>query len=93
MKPDDGVIRHDYGLALLEVGRNAEAETQFREAVRLEPHWAIAYYNLATALQHQGEGPEAIAQYEAFLARCPRRMSPLVAEARNRIGALKAAAP
>jgi Tfp pilus assembly protein PilF len=85
LKPDNGALRNDYGRALYLAGHDAEAEVQLREAIRLEPYWAQPYYNLAAALGSQHKTDEAIAQYEAFLARCPRRLGSQAAEARTRL--------
>lgn len=89
LKPGNAVLRNDYGRALYLAGHDAEAEAQLLEAVRLEPHWARPYYNLAAALASLKRTDEAIAQYEAFLARCPRRLASEAAEARNRIAKLR----
>jgi Tfp pilus assembly protein PilF len=89
LKPDDAVLRNDYGRALYLAGHDAEAEVQLREAMRLEPHWARPYYNLAAALASMGKNEEAIAQYEAFIARCPKRLASEAAEARGRIAKLR----
>jgi Tfp pilus assembly protein PilF len=93
LKGDDGVLRQDYGYALLELGDPGAAETELREAARLEPYWALPHFNLAVALARQGKRDEAIAAYEAFIARCPRRLESQAAEARDRIAKLRAAPP
>jgi Tfp pilus assembly protein PilF len=90
LEGNDGVLRHDYAVALLRAGDYAAAEAQFREAIRLEPYWALPLYNLAVALATQGKNDEAIAQYEAFIARCPRRLADQADDARARIAALQA---
>jgi tetratricopeptide (TPR) repeat protein len=92
LKPDDGVVRQTYGFALLEADRHAEAEAQFRKAIELHPHWALPYFNLALALDRQGKGPEALAEYKAFLARVPRRSFKLTRQAQGRVAALSAGA-
>jgi tetratricopeptide (TPR) repeat protein len=89
LKPDDGLLRHDYGYALLENDRDEDAETQFREAIRLEPYWALPHFNLAVALANQGKRELAVAEYEAFIARCPKRLASEAAEARGRIAKLR----
>jgi len=93
LKPDDGLLRNDYGYTLLENDRDAEAEAQLREAIRLEPYWALPYYNLAVALANQRKRELAVAQYEAFIARCPKRLATEAAEARTRIAKLRAGSP
>jgi Tfp pilus assembly protein PilF len=90
LRGDDGVMRHDYGLSLLRLSDDAAAEAQFREAIRLEPYWALPHDNLAIALENRGKKDEAIAEYEAFIARCPRRLAKRADDARARIAALRA---
>jgi Tfp pilus assembly protein PilF len=93
LKGDDGVLRHDYAVSLLRTGDYAGAESQLREAIRLEPYWALARYNLGLALATQGKNAEAITAYEAFLARCPRRLDDLARDARDAIAKLGAPSP
>jgi Tfp pilus assembly protein PilF len=89
LKGDDGVLRHEYGYALLENDRDADAETQLREAIRLEPYWALPHFNLAVALASQGKRELAVSEYEAFIARCPKRLGSQAADARSRIERLR----
>jgi Tfp pilus assembly protein PilF len=89
LKGDDGVLRHDYAVSLLRAGDYAAAESQFREAIRLEPYWALSHYNLGLALATQGKNDEAIAEYEAFIARCPLRLDDLARDARDAIAKLR----
>jgi Tfp pilus assembly protein PilF len=89
LKPDNGVLRNDYGRALYLAGHDAEAEVQLREAQRLEPYWAQPYFNLGAALASLKRTDEAIAEYEAFLARCPRHLTSQAADARDRIAKLR----
>jgi tetratricopeptide (TPR) repeat protein len=89
LRPDEGLLRHEYGYALLENDRDADAETQLREAIRLEPYWALAHFNLAVALASQGKRELAVAEYEAFIARCPKRLESQAADARSRIERLR----
>jgi tetratricopeptide (TPR) repeat protein len=93
LKDDDGALRHDYAVSLARTGDYAAAEAQFREALRLEPYWALPHYNLAAVLAHEGKPGEAIAEYEAFIARCPKRLESDAAEARGRIEKLRAPPP
>jgi len=90
LRPDDAVIRHEYGRALLDVQprRNTEAEAQFRKVLELNPYYATAYFNLGVALDNQGRPAEATAQYQAYLARAPQSQGRIVAWTRTRIAAL-----
>jgi Tfp pilus assembly protein PilF len=91
LRPEDGVLRHDYGATLHDLGRYADAEAQLREAVRIEPYWAAPRFSLAAALQAQGKTQEAAEQFEAYLARCPRALELQAAEARRRLERLRTA--
>jgi tetratricopeptide (TPR) repeat protein len=90
LRPDDPALRHYYGYALLQATprRNADAEVQFRKAIELDPWFSLAYFNLAAALDNQGKKKEALEQYEAFLARAPRR-STQIEMAKSRAAALR----
>jgi len=85
----NGVLRHDYGVLLLRLGKLAEAEEQFRKAIEFEPHWAAPRHMLAVALDAQKEYPDALMAWEEFLARAPRRHTQ-IKEAQDRIAALRA---
>ena len=44
--PDDARIRNFLGIVLVRLGKNEEAASEYREAVRLDPHMEDAYRNL-----------------------------------------------
>jgi tetratricopeptide (TPR) repeat protein len=90
LKENDGVLRYDYGVLLYRSGKIAEAEAQFARAVELEPYWAEARRMLAVTLDQQQKGEEAVAAYEAFLARAPKRENIRIKEVQDRIAALEA---
>jgi tetratricopeptide (TPR) repeat protein len=92
LRPDDAVLRFEYGTALLEVGRHGDAATQFRESVRLEPYWPASRFNLGAALQAENQVEDAIAAYEAYVALAPRRAQSRIEEARRRVAELRTAA-
>jgi Tfp pilus assembly protein PilF len=91
LRPQDAVLRFEFGTALLEVGRHAEAEAQLREAARLEPYWPVPQFNLGAALRGQAKIDQAIAAYEAYVALAPGRTRPRIDEARRRIAELRTA--
>lgn len=62
-------------------GRFDEAETCFRQAVKLKPDYAIAYGNLGLALHDQGKLDEAEANLHKAL-----KLNPDFAEAHNNLG-------
>jgi tetratricopeptide (TPR) repeat protein len=83
-----GILRFDYGTALLQSGRFDLAVEQLRRAIELEPHYATAYYNLAIALELAGRPADAYRNFSLFLVRAPRRMRAEIAVAEERLDAL-----
>jgi tetratricopeptide (TPR) repeat protein len=89
---DDVSIRNYYGYALLAVGRDADAETQLRKAVELNPFFAAPRFALAQCLDRQGKKNDAIAAYSGFLSVATRTDLRRDA-AESRLGSLRTAAP
>ena len=50
--PGDPSLNNLRGLAAAQLGRTAEAEASFRKVIRLLPHAAMGYNNLAALLWH-----------------------------------------
>lgn len=90
LKDNDGVLLHDYGVALSAAKQYAEAEPHFRRAIELEPYFATAYYNLAVALDRQEKFSEAREAYREFLKRAPRREAKMIITTQSRVKALEA---
>jgi Flp pilus assembly protein TadD len=65
--PNNPRARNNLGLALVQVGRPAEAIVQYEQALRVKPDFAQAHYGLGVALARVGRLPEAIVQYEQAL--------------------------
>jgi tetratricopeptide (TPR) repeat protein len=62
---------NNLGNTLLTRGRSAEAAGFLREAVRLDPSFALAHYNLGNALTDLGQPAEAINHYREALRLIP----------------------
>ena len=88
LEPKDGAIRYWYGAALLRAQAPADAITQLKEAIRLEPYFADPWMTLGLAYATQHDTANAVAAYSEFLNRAPRR-STNIAIAQQRIAALK----
>jgi tetratricopeptide (TPR) repeat protein len=83
--PDSWLARNNLGLILAqEPGRLPEAISQYREAVRIQPDYPEAHFNLGSALAHSDLSdrlPEAIAEYQTAL-----RLKPVYVEAYYNLG-------
>jgi Tfp pilus assembly protein PilF len=90
LKENDGVLLHDYGVALSAAGRFADAEPHFRRSIEIEPYFSTAYYNLAVSLDRQKKRDDARAAYEDFLRRAPKRQAKMVITSQSRLKALEA---
>jgi hypothetical protein len=66
-------------------GRRKEAEGHYREAIRLNPHFAMAYNNLGLLLQDEGRSREAEQSLRRSLEEAPD-----LAQAHNNLGVLLA---
>lgn len=75
------------GLALLDLGKTAEAELDFEEALKISPRYGPAIMGLAEACRLQGKKAKAIQFYERYLEVLPNGAEAAVA--RNSIERLK----
>lgn len=91
VKDDDPVLRYEHGRALLAAGRAPQAAAELARAVELEPHWAEPYLFLGAAHEADARFREALAAYDAFLQRAPRRMDAAAERARQRAARLREA--
>ncbi len=81
MKTDYALFHNALGLALSQNGQDNAALAQYQEALKLNPHYAQASYNLANALLKAGQTDEAMAQFQnAF------KLDPGNAKAHNNLG-------
>jgi Flp pilus assembly protein TadD len=60
------------GLALRAAGRCAEAETSFRDALRLDPGFALCWNNLGLVLRDLGRIPEALDAFRQAVQHGPK---------------------
>ncbi len=69
--PSQGALQREQGQALFKEGRLEEAIAQFREAVRLNPADAVAWYNLAYASRKAQKFEQAAQAYQKYTALAP----------------------
>jgi protein O-mannosyl-transferase len=90
--PDSWLAHNNLGLILApQPGRLAEAVQEYREAIRVQPAYPEAHFNLGSALAHSGieeQQPEAIQEYETAL-----RIRPDYVEAHYNLANLLAVMP
>ena len=70
-----------WDMPFLQEGKIQEAIAQYEQALRINPDYAQAHYDLGNAFLREGKIEEAIAQYEQAL-----RIKPDYAEAHNNLG-------
>jgi len=76
LAPEDAMTLHNYGAALIESGRPAEALASLRRAVELRSH-ADWHCDLGTALALTGALEEALAEFRAALELRPESVAAL----------------
>lgn len=69
------------GLAFLDLGHKPQAEAAFREALRLNPRYAVAVMGLAETYRAMGRRQEAISYYQRYLEILPDGPEARVAQA------------
>jgi tetratricopeptide (TPR) repeat protein len=69
--PDNYLAHHRLGILTLAEGQLPESHLHFEEAVRIEPRYLPAQYQLASALANQGEWIRAVTHYEQVLRMKP----------------------
>ena len=85
---EDPGLRLVYGYILLLTRRYADAETQLKKAIEVEPYFSNLYHVLGQVYEAQKNGAAAIAQYEQYLQRAGLN-HPMREEATQRLAALR----
>lgn len=65
--PDSWMAHNNLGMVLQIEGKTLQAETHYRQAVRIEPEFAETYYNWGTLFLSQRKVDEAIGMYQRAL--------------------------
>jgi tetratricopeptide (TPR) repeat protein len=68
ISPDDPGIRYQYGYSLGLLNKLKEAEVQLKKAIELDSDFAAPHFVLGDVYQASKRRPEAIKEFEAFLA-------------------------
>jgi tetratricopeptide (TPR) repeat protein len=68
----ESAARQNLGLALYHLRQYAEAETELRFAIALDPRMEAAYYNLGLVLAATGRSDEARAAFQHVLDMAPQ---------------------
>src|SRR2546427_420273 len=85
--PNSSVAQNDFGEALAQQGKLAEAIEHYRQALNIRPDYADAHYNWGLVLAQQGKRAEASEHFRQAL-----RINPDFAQARsNLLNALRGA--
>jgi len=77
-EPGDPSLNNLRGLVTAKLGRSAEAEASFRTVVRLLPHAAMGYNNLAALLWQLGRSAEAAKTFRQAITEDPHNFTALV---------------
>ena len=83
LEPFNPIIRHDLGLAYLEINRVTDAFAAFQQAINSNPRYTDAYFRLGIALEKLGDIGGAIVAYDRAT-----ELLPSLTEAWFRAGAL-----
>lgn len=76
--PESARVQMNYGVALMRAGRSVEAESRFRETIRLAPAYHYGYSNLGIVLAGRGELAEAKEAHDAAVRMAPGMDGPLL---------------
>jgi tetratricopeptide (TPR) repeat protein len=80
--PRSMVTRAALGELLLKIRRDAEAIDVFRAAIKVNPDYSLAWYELAFAFRVRGRMPEAVDAYEHYIKLKPADPDPYYGLAR-----------
>jgi tetratricopeptide (TPR) repeat protein len=78
INPDDPALNNLRGLVAAQLGHSLEAEAGFRRVIRLLPHAAMGYNNLAALLWQLGRSAEASTAFRQAIKEEPQNFTALV---------------
>jgi tetratricopeptide (TPR) repeat protein len=79
--PNFAVVHNNLGIALVAEGKNEEAISHYKMAIKLKPTHAKAHYNLGIILFAEGKNEEAISHYKMAI-----KLNPNYTKAHNNLG-------
>jgi Tfp pilus assembly protein PilF len=83
INPNQATLHNSYGVLLLQLKKDAEAEKAFHKALQIDPQFAAAYESLGFLAERRGRKMEALEVY-----RCATAIQPSYRPARFRLGRL-----
>jgi tetratricopeptide (TPR) repeat protein len=72
LQPNNVVVRYAYAVALVRVGRDAEAAAQLRVAIATDPYYVAPHLLLARIADVEEYTEDAVGEYQRFLALAKR---------------------
>lgn len=67
----DAMLKYNQGIDFYKVGQYDRAINMFRDAIRLDPNYIDAYYNLGSVLEYLGQYDAALAVFKQVIVRQP----------------------
>jgi len=67
----DAMLQYNHGIDCYKIGQYDEAISSFREAIRLDPNYVDAYYNLGSVLEYLQQYDAALAVFKQIIVRKP----------------------
>lgn len=67
----DAMLQYNHGIDCYKIGQYDEAIESFREAIRLDPNYIDAYYNLGSVLEYLQQYDAALAVFKQIIVRKP----------------------
>jgi tetratricopeptide (TPR) repeat protein len=79
--PTFALVHNNLGIALVPEGKNREAISHYKMAIRIKPDYALPHHNLGIALVAEGKNEEAISHYKMAI-----KLKPYYADAHYNLG-------
>jgi len=67
----DAMLQYNHGIDCYKIGQYDEAVDSFREAIRLDPNYIDAYYNLGSVFEYLQQYDAALAVFKQIIVRKP----------------------